>query len=258
MDRRGRGGRLAAVLFTDLVRSTETASELGDRRWRELLARHHRIIRAELRRHRGHEQDTAGDGFFASFDAPADAIRCAVACVAAVREVGVEIRAGVNFGQIEIVDGKPGGIVVHAGARIMGQGDAGQVIVSSAAHDVVPGASIGFEDLGERSLKGLATPVHLYVVTSLDGEPLVGPASEGDARSRREGVTAPSSGTGRRWLSALAGVVALAIAAWVILDGRVDTPEAGPSGLASGSGSAKAVPSGSMAEIDCAGSGTGS
>lgn len=97
MDRRGRHPRLAAVLFTDIVRSTETASTLGDRRWRELLTRHHRIIRSELKRYGGHEHDTAGDGFFASFSAPADAIRCAAACAAGVRQLGVEIRAGVNF-----------------------------------------------------------------------------------------------------------------------------------------------------------------
>jgi class 3 adenylate cyclase len=254
MDRRGRGGRLAAVLFTDIVRSTETASSLGDRRWREVLSRHHRLIRAELRRHGGHEHDTAGDGFFASFDAPADAIRCAVACAAAVRELGIEIRAGINFGQIEMVDGKPGGIVVHAGARIMGQGEAGQVIVSSAAHDVVPGAGIGFEDLGQRTLKGLDAPVHLFSVASVDGVPLEPPNSAEVAGSRLDAVGVPAATGPRRWLSVAAGVLALAIGAWVVFGGRADVPRArttggSPSTAASGVGTG-AVPLGSVAEID--------
>ena len=251
MDRRGRGGRLAAVLFTDIVRSTETASSLGDRRWREVLSRHHRIIRAELRRHGGHEQDTAGDGFFASFDAPADAIRCAVACAAAVRELGIEIRAGINFGQIEMVDGKPGGIVVHTGARIMGQGEAGQVIVSSAAHDVVPGAGIGFEDLGERTLKGLDAPVHLFSVASVDGVPLEPPDTAEVAGSRLGAVTVPGTIGPRRWLSVAAGVVALAIGAWVVFGGRADLPQARPTGGSSPTGAGGgSVPLGSVAEID--------
>jgi len=254
MERRGRGGRLAAVLFTDIVRSTETASSLGDRRWREVLSRHHRIIRAELRRHGGHEQDTAGDGFFASFDTPADAIRCAVACAAAVRELGIEIRAGINFGQIEMVDGKPGGIVVHAGARIMAQGEAGQVIVSSTAHDMVPGAGIGFEDLGERTLKGLDVPVHLFSVTSVDGVPLEPPDAAEVAGSRLDGVRVPPAAAGsRRWLSVAAGVVALAFGAWIVFGGRADVPQAGPPRSFSPTGSdtgGNPVPLGSVAEID--------
>jgi streptogramin lyase len=242
------------VLFTDIVRSTETASSLGDRRWREVLSRHHRLIRVELRRHGGHEQDTAGDGFFASFDAPADAIRCAVACAAAVRELGIEIRAGINFGQIEMLDGKPGGIVVHAGARIMGQGEAGQVIVSSAAHDVVPGAGIGFEDLGERTLKGLDAPVHLFSVASVDGVPLEPPDTTEVAGSRLDAVTLPATIGPRRWLSVAAGVVALAIGAWVVFGGRADVPKAGPTGASPPAGVSGAgggpVPLGNVAEID--------
>jgi class 3 adenylate cyclase/streptogramin lyase len=249
MDRRGRGSRLAAVLFTDIVRSTETASELGDRRWREVLSRHHRIIRAELKRHGGHEQDTAGDGFFASFDAPADAIRCAIASVTAVRELGVEIRAGVNFGQIEMADGKPGGIVVHAGARIMSQAGAGQVIVSASAHDVVPGAGIGFDDLGERQLKGLDAPTHLFLVTSVDGVTVGDPSSDEVARSRLEGVDAEPVTGGQRWVGVAAGITALVVAGWIVLGGRADVPQARLPPSASGSTTAS-VPLGAVGEID--------
>ena len=118
MQRRTGGRGLGAVLFTDIVGSTTVAAELGNSRWGELVSRHHRLIRREIRRFGGREQDTAGDGFFAAFERPIDAIRCAVAAVHAVRELGIEIRAGVSFGQLEMVEGKAGGLIVNTAARV--------------------------------------------------------------------------------------------------------------------------------------------
>ena len=111
---------LVTVLFTDIVGSTEIAAELGDRRWRDLVRRHHAIVRRELKRFRGRELDTAGDGFFARFDRPADAIRCACAISDDVRELGIEIRAGLHLGEAEVLEHKVGGIAVNVGARVMG------------------------------------------------------------------------------------------------------------------------------------------
>src|SRR5688572_25059691 len=109
---------LATVLFTDIVDSTRIAEELGDRRWRELLRRHHNIVRRELKRYHGREIDSAGDGFLTLFDSPAQAVRCACAITEAVRDLGIEIRAGLHLGEVELTDGKAQGIAVHIGARI--------------------------------------------------------------------------------------------------------------------------------------------
>ena len=128
---------LATVLFTDIVGSTAKAAELGDRGWRELLAAHHERIRRELSRFRGREVDTAGDGFFATFDGPARAIRCACAATEAVRDLGIEIRAGLHTGECEIVDSKVGGIAVHIGARVSAEAGPGEVLVSSTVKDLV-------------------------------------------------------------------------------------------------------------------------
>src|SRR5206468_3907825 len=131
---------LVTLLFTDIVASTVVAEEMGDRRWRELLARHHRILRAALKEHGGREVDTAGDGLFARFDTPAAAIRCACAAVDAVAELGVSIRAGVHIGECEILDGKPSGVNVHVAARTMSVAGVGEVLVTSSVRDLVRGA----------------------------------------------------------------------------------------------------------------------
>ncbi len=133
---------LATVLFTDLVGSTAKAVELGDRGWRELLERHHARIRAELARFRGVELDTAGDGFFARFDGPARAIRCALAIREAIAELGLEVRAGLHTGECEIVDGKVAGIAVSIGARVAAQAGAGDVLVSQTVKDLVAGPEL--------------------------------------------------------------------------------------------------------------------
>ena len=146
---------LATVLFTDIVDSTTRAAELGDRAWRELLTRHHELVRRQLVRHRGTEMDTAGDGFFASFDGPARAIRCGCAVREALKELGLEVRTGLHTGECELVDGKVGGIAVHIGARVASQAAPGEVLVSSTVKDLVAGSGIEFEPRGMRELKGL-------------------------------------------------------------------------------------------------------
>jgi class 3 adenylate cyclase len=155
---------LSSVLFTDIVGSTEKAAELGDRRWRETVEGHHATVRAILARYHGVEIDTAGDGFFATFDGPARAVRCAHAIVEAVRVLGVEVRAGVHTGEVETIDGKVGGIGVNIGARVGGMAGPSEVLVSSTVKELVAGSGLEFEDRGERDLKGLPDRWHLYRV----------------------------------------------------------------------------------------------
>src|SRR5207302_1663401 len=145
---------LATVLFTDLVSSTERAAEAGDDAWAELVARHHAVIRGELRRFRGSEVDTAGDGFFATFDGPARAIRCAHAIHEAVEPLGLAVRAGVHTGECRLVGEKPAGIAVNIGARAAAAAEAGEVVVTSTVRDLVAGSGIQFEERGEHELKG--------------------------------------------------------------------------------------------------------
>lgn len=160
---------LATILFTDIVGSTERAAQLGDRAWRELLERHHALIRRQLVRFRGAELDVAGDGFFARFDGPARAIRCACAITESVGELGLEVRAGLHTGECELVDGKVGGIAVHVGARVAKEAQPGEVLVSSTVRDLVAGSGIAFEDRGATQLKGLPDEWRLYSVARQGG-----------------------------------------------------------------------------------------
>jgi pimeloyl-ACP methyl ester carboxylesterase len=146
---------LATVLFTDIVGSTERAARLGDRRWRDLVQDHHARVRGQLARFRGREIDTAGDGFFASFDGPARAIRCGRAVVETVHELGLDVRVGLHTGECEIVSGKPTGIAVNTGARVAAAADAGEVLVTGTVKDLVAGSGISFEERGEHELKGV-------------------------------------------------------------------------------------------------------
>jgi class 3 adenylate cyclase len=161
----GRDRVLATVVLTDIVESTQRALELGDRAWRDLLDRHHTLIRNELVRFRGREIDTAGDGFLASFDGPARAVRFAWRAREAVRELGIEIRAGVHTGECERHGDKLAGVAVHIGARIAGLAGPGEVLVSSTVRDLVAGSGLAFEDRGEQSLRGLPDAWRLYAVT---------------------------------------------------------------------------------------------
>jgi class 3 adenylate cyclase len=148
------------------VGSTEKASELGDHAWRRLRERHHEAIRGVLDRFRGVEVETAGDGFLATFDGPARAIRCAQEIVDAVRELGLELRAGLHTGECEQVDGKLGGIAVHIGARVAAEAEPGEVLVSGTVRDLVAGSGLEFEDRGPRELKGIPGAWQLYAVTT--------------------------------------------------------------------------------------------
>jgi class 3 adenylate cyclase len=155
---------LATVLFTDIVGSTATAAELGDARWRELLEHHNAAIRRQLARHRGTEVETAGDGFLASFDGPARAIRCATAIIESVRGLGLEVRAGVHTGECELVEGKVTGIAVHIGARVAEEAHPSEVLVSSTVKDLVAGSELEFEDHGNAELRGVPGEWRLYAV----------------------------------------------------------------------------------------------
>jgi class 3 adenylate cyclase/pimeloyl-ACP methyl ester carboxylesterase len=155
---------LATVLFTDIVDSTATAAELGDRRWRDLLERHHTTVRGQLARYRGREVDTAGDGFFATFDGPARAIRCACAVTEAVRELGIDVRAGLHTGECELLDDKVAGIAVSIGARVASRAAPGEVLVSSTVKDLVAGSGIRFAARGVAELKGVPGEWRLYAV----------------------------------------------------------------------------------------------
>jgi class 3 adenylate cyclase len=157
---------LATVLFTDIVDSTATAIELGDRRWRELLESHNALVRRELLRYRGREVDSAGDGFLATFDGPARAISCASAIVAGVRELGLTVRAGLHTGECEVADGKVAGIAVHTGARVAAEANAGEVLVSSTVKDLVAGSGIGFVERGAHTLKGIPGEWQLFALAA--------------------------------------------------------------------------------------------
>jgi len=148
---------LSTVLFTDIVASTERARELGDRGWHEVLDEHHTRVRSVLEQYRGHEVDTAGDGFFASFDGPARAIRAACAIREGVQPLGIQIRAGLHTGECELMRDKIGGIAVHTGARVAAAAEPGEVLVSSTVKDLVAGSGIVFADRGERELKGVGS-----------------------------------------------------------------------------------------------------
>ena len=148
---------LATVLFTDIARSTEHAAELGDRRWREVLEEHHTRVRRQLEHFRGREVDTAGDGFLATFDGPARAIRAACAIRDSIRELGMDIRAGLHTGECELMQDGVGGIAVHTGARVADAAGPGEVFVSGTVRDLVSGSGITFEERGEHELRGVGT-----------------------------------------------------------------------------------------------------
>ena len=155
---------LATVLFTDIVDATEKAGALGDRRWRQLLESHHQVVRRELARFRGREIDTAGDGFFAAFDGPARAVRCACAVSSSVKSLGIEVRAGAHTGECEVMGDKFSGIAVHIGARVAARAGPGEVWVSGTVKDLVAGSGLSFEDRGRQQLKGLPGDWQLYSV----------------------------------------------------------------------------------------------
>ena len=155
---------LATVLFTDIVGSTERTAELGDRGWRALVEQHHAAVRTLLARYRGFEMDTAGDGFFASFEGPARAVRCAMAIVDAVRPFGIEVRAGLHTGEMERLEGKVGGLAVSIGARVAALAEPSEVLVSQTVKDLMVGSDLAFTDRGSHELKGVPGTWSVYAV----------------------------------------------------------------------------------------------
>jgi len=176
---------LSTVLMTDIVGSTEHAAELGDRGWRDLVQMHHELVRAALRRHGGREVDTAGDGFFAVFDAPAAAVDCALDVASGVRRLGIDIRAGVHVGEVEQIAGKVGGLSVPIAARIMSAAGAGEVLVSSTVRELAAGSGLIFHDRGVRELKGVPGEWHVFAVGLAEPNPaeLVGFPSAKERRA---------------------------------------------------------------------------
>jgi class 3 adenylate cyclase/streptogramin lyase len=225
MQRRTGGRGLGAVLFTDIVGSTPIAAEMGNTRWGELVARHHRILRGLIHRFGGREIDTAGDGFFVVFERPADAIRCAVEATEAVRGLGIEIRAGISFGELEMVGRKPGGLVVNTASRVMSVAGPGEVLVPASVREIVPGAGITFAEHGVHQLKGLDGEFRLFGVTGIDGREVIPPLEAEEAAERRREIF-PTGG--RRWALLVgvgAGVLALVVAATILLSGGEEAPK---------------------------------
>ena len=155
---------LTTVMFTDIVGSTQQAAELGDRRWRDLLDEHYRRIRREVGRFRGQEIRTLGDGFLATFDGPARAIRCGCAIAEDVDGLGISTRVGVHTGEVELLDGDLAGLAVHIGARVAGEAKPGEVLVSGTVKDLVVGSGIAFAERGERALRGVPGEWRLFAV----------------------------------------------------------------------------------------------
>jgi pimeloyl-ACP methyl ester carboxylesterase len=157
---------LATVMFTDIVGSTEKASEIGDHKWRQRLEDVQRIVRAEFERHRGHEVKSTGDGFLATFDGPARAVRCGQAIVESVRKIGLETRVGLHSGEVEVMGADVGGIAVHIASRVGSLAGAGEVLVSETVKGITAGSGIVFEDRGEHELKGVPDAWRLYAARS--------------------------------------------------------------------------------------------
>ena len=214
MRRRDKPGNvLTTLVFTDIVGSTQVAEELGDRRWRELLARHHRFVRKGLREHGGREVDTAGDGVFARFDSPGSAVRFAASTADALRELGIEIRVGVHIGECETLDGKLSGINVHVAARTMAVADAGEILVTGNVRDLVRGAGFGFADRGTHALRGVEGEWQLFEVTSIDDAPRSPPLPQAEARARRSQIVPPPFVKRRRVRLAVAAAGVLLVLA---------------------------------------------
>jgi class 3 adenylate cyclase len=240
---------LVTVMFTDIVGSTQLATALEDRRWQELLARHHRIVRRNLRRFSGREIDTAGDGFFATFEQPANGVRCACAIATEVRELGIEIRAGLHTGEVEVARSGVRGVAVHLGSRIMSVASAGEVMVSSTARDLIAGSGITLADHGVHRLKGIEGEWHLFEVTAVDGQPLAPPLDPAEAERRRAAIEPPplSARRGPRIGAAVVAVSILGIGGFILLSGGDGSSSRRPGG---GSPSPESPPVNAVVGVD--------
>ena len=238
MLRRDRSRGLKTLVFTDLVGSTDIAVELGDRRWRVLQAKHHAEIRRLLKKHVGHEVDTAGDGFFATFQSPAEGIRCTAEIVHAVRRLGLEVRAGIHVGEAELTGEKVSGIAVTTAARVAALASAGEVLATDTVVHTVAGSDMRFTDVGIRDLKGVPGQWQLFALASVDGQELGQPLDQEQGRRlRSDAAPAPVERSGHRVVAAVAvgAVVLIGIALAVTLLGRgteTVTPPAEPESAA--------------------------
>jgi len=224
-----KGARRAfrTVLFTDIVGSTELAAELGDKRWRRTVGAHHAVIRRELKRHHGVEIDTAGDGFFAIFENPSDALRCAAAAVGGVHGLGLRIRAAIHTGEVEPAGEKVGGIAVHIAARLLAMAGMEEVLVSSTVRDLVAGSSDEFVDRGVHELRGVPGEWHVYalVLPQLDQSIAVGAADE-DEEGRAVALRRQRFVLGA--LVGVIGVLAFTLVFALLLANRPVQPPSGP------------------------------
>lgn len=208
--------RVATVLFVDIVGSTRLASELGDAGWRHVLARFRRVVRVELKRRRGREQDTAGDGFYATFAEPAEALRAAASIVGAVQLLGLDVRVGLHTGECEQIDGKLTGIAVHIGARVMAVAQAAEVLATRTTRDLVVGSDTGFEEAGVHELKGVEGAWILYRLVSLL-ERLPGPLDP-EVAAERLADAVGDRGRRARWplVTAVVAIAAAVIAVFAL------------------------------------------
>jgi class 3 adenylate cyclase/DNA-binding beta-propeller fold protein YncE len=221
--RRGGGSKkrlLLTVMFTDIVGSTELASQLGDKQWRQVLGRHNSILRKNLKRHGGREVDTAGDGFFATFDQPAAAVACARAVSAELAGIDIAIRAGIHMGEVEVEGGDVSGLAVHIGSRVMSGAGPGEILVSSTVRDLMTGSDLSFDDRGVHPLKGVPAEWHLYAV-----EPIEKPVEDVEAPHAALRPRSPEDEGARR--SVLPTVALIAVGVAVAVAVFLFTPGAG-------------------------------
>jgi len=219
-DRRG----LTTLLFTDIVGSSEVAVELGDRRWHHLQASHHAEVRKQLKRNGGREVDTAGDGFFITFPSPARGVRCAIAIVQEVRELGLDVRAGLHIGEVELTGEKVGGIAVTTAARVSALAGPGQVLVTPTIAQMVAGSGLEFTELGSRELKGVPGRWDLFRLDAVDGEPIGAPLNPEEARQARDRSSPPEvQNRTRPWMVPL-GIAAILLASAAALVLTRDDP----------------------------------
>ena len=224
----GRSGatRLATVLFLDVVGSTRIAAEMGDERWRSTLTRFRRLVRAQLKAFDGREEDTAGDGFFATFTQPASAIRCAASIIRDVQEIGIDVRCGIHIGEVGTVEGRPGGMGVHVGARLMALAGPAEILCTTTVRELVLGSNIEFAERGTQSLRDVPGEWQIFAVTHAPG-PLPPKLEPEAARVRWE--AAALTGRPRMPLVLLgSGVVVLVLAGTILAFGSRDQPDVPP------------------------------
>jgi class 3 adenylate cyclase len=229
--RRAEDRGLVTLLFTDIVGSSEVASELGDERWHRLQARHHEAVRKQLKRYAGHEVDTAGDGFFATFTSPARGVRCAFAIVHQVRELGLDVRAGLHIGEVQLTGEKVGGIAVTTAARVSAAAGPAQVLATDTIVHLVTGSGLQFTDLGSRELRGVPGSWELFSLDAVDGESIGPPLDARQAVESQERASPPVAMTrapGRTPAIVAAAILAALLVGVVVLLREPSFPTAGP------------------------------